>query len=118
MRANEFVKKFGWEVVKDTVKNCPPMGFLSEPLIKDDGECVRVLIKPSDCEVQFHKDLKRLVESHELVEKYESLAEAKSHLGRIRFCIATKTWFGKALLNWSVYADKLEKAILDVESYL
>lgn len=46
------------------------------------------------------------------------LEDARSHLESIRFNIATKTWFGQALLNWSMYADKLEKAIADVESCL
>lgn len=80
-----------------------------------DVVCDPILVLDIDNFVSYN-DLKKLVESHELFEKYESLDEAKAHLERIRFCIATKTWFGKALLNWSMYADKLEQAVSDVES--
>ena len=65
---------------------------------------------------QLQIDLKHIVESHELVVQCGGLEDARSHLESIRFNIATKTWFGQALLNWSMYADKLEKAIADVES--
>lgn len=105
MKANEFVKKFGWEVAKDTVKNCPPMGFLSNPFIKDNGACVRVLTTPSDFEVQFHKDLKHLVESHELVESYGGLFEAKVY--------ADSEYRS---LSVPQITKRLKQAILDVES--
>lgn len=100
MKANEFVKKFGWEKSKMAVKKLLPM---------EDG--MPVFDYNSE-------DLKRLVESHELVMCCGGLEDARSHLESIRFNIATKTWFGRALLNWSMYADKLEKAIFDVESCL
>ena len=95
MRANEFVKKFGWEYAKHILTD-------EAPLVMDLN----------------YNDLKPLVESHELVVQCGGLEDARSHLESIRFNIATKTWFGQALLNWSMYADKLEKAIADVESCL
>ena len=117
MKANEFIKKFGWGEAKKTSN--PKYETIDNDLhyctgIKDytDGfddyepcpDCVNIA------------DLKRLVESHELVVQCGGLEDARSHLESIRFNIATKTWFGQALLNWSIYADKLEKAIADVES--
>ena len=89
MKANEFFKKVGIEAVRSYV---------------------------AAYEDALTGDLKRLVESHELVVQYGGLEDARSHLESIRFNIATKTWFRQALLNWSMYADKLEKAIADLEA--
>ena len=92
MDANEFVKVFGLDIAKIAINECPPEYGLD-------------II-----------ELKRLVESNELVVQFGGLEGARSHLESIRFNIATKTWFGQALLNWSMCTDKLEKAIADVES--
>ena len=54
MKANEFVKKFGWEYAKH--------------ILTDDALLVMDLN---------YNDLKRLVESHELIEQYNGLFEAK-----------------------------------------
>lgn len=94
MKANKFVKENGIEKCKRILDDLTDQGH--------NGD--------------FYKELKRLVESHELVVQCGGLEDARSHLESIRFNIATKTWFGQALLNWSMYADKLEKAIADVES--
>jgi len=92
MKANEFFKAMGLKAVKQFLEN----------------DNIRTK--------EMNDDLKRLVESYELVVQCSGLEDARSHLESIRFNIATKTWFGQALLNWSMYADKLEKAIADVES--
>ena len=94
MKANEYVKQNGWTMARKAVSECT-YGYGIDL-----------------------DELKRLVESHELVVQCGGLEDARSHLESIRFNIATKTWFGQALLNWSMYADKLEKAIADVESCL
>lgn len=57
MKSSEFVKKFGWEEAT---------AFLS---LASEVEIVYT--------ASFFDDLKRLVESHELVEKVGGLAEAK-----------------------------------------
>ena len=118
MKASEFIKKFGWEVAKDIVKNCPPMGFLSNPFIKDNGACVRVLTKPSDFEVKLLDDLKRLVESHELVqvglpELKKAMFSDSKDLEYVKNWILTVS--DKLLTEKGV---ELKKAILDVESCL
>ena len=56
MKANEFVKKFGWEYAKH--------------ILTDDAPLVMDLK---------YTNLKRLVESHELVGDYYGLATAKEH---------------------------------------
>ncbi|MGQ1340823.1 hypothetical protein ACT4X4_02880 [Acinetobacter baumannii] len=83
MKANEFVKKFGW------------------------GEATAFLSMDSDVEIAytapFLDDLKRLVESHELVESYGGLSKARNHVERTVF-----------KLSYQIIA--LKKAIADVES--
>ena len=66
MRANEFVKKFGWERAKELV-NGLKVGWYTNgikivpAIVLDNGE---TWIN--------YDDLKRLVESHELVEHYKN----------------------------------------------
>lgn len=70
MRANEFVKKFGIEKAKQAVgfgNKYAENGVLR--LETFDGDEIDVVID----------DLKRLVESHELVNDYYGLARAKEH---------------------------------------
>ena len=119
MKANEFVKKHSLQYTRNLVRDYP-----NHTHVTDDG---RMFINENTCaehiKVQLNElvkmdDLKRLVESHELVDRYENIDDAKNHLGKIRLSIATKTWFGRALLNWSLYADNMEQAIADVESCL
>lgn len=63
MRANEFVKKFGLDVAKDLAYiDKTSVGYLS---VEHHDVC--------------QDDLKRLVESHELVNDYYGLARAKEH---------------------------------------
>ncbi|WP_180008295.1 hypothetical protein [Acinetobacter sp. YH12238] len=78
MKANQFVKKFGWYEAK---------AFLSF-----DSE-VEIVYTAS-----FFDDLKRLVESHELVENWGGLDDAKFALQLVR------------------YPERLKQAIADVES--
>lgn len=112
MKANEFIKEFGWDEANSFV-NCYG-GDTSFKFLKVKEQTISV--HSGDQPYDFHiDDLKRYVEAYEFVGKYESLSSAKSHLDKIRFNIATKTWFGQALLNWSIYAEKLDQAIILVE---
>lgn len=86
MKANEFVKKYGW------------------------GESIAFLSLDSDVEIvytaSFFDDLKRLVESHELVESKGGLIKAKEILAdNPVWCSGSKR-----------YSSPLERAIADVES--
>lgn len=82
MKANEFIKKFGWENAKLAAKGLLPM---------DEG--MPVFDYNSE-------DLKRLVESYELVESWGGLDDAKFALQLVR------------------YPERLNQAIADVESCL
>lgn len=81
MKANEFVKKFGWDRAKREVELIGTIAAMC-------------------CEDDFNNDLKRLVESHELVEKLGGLNDAK------------------VVSNSGKYYKYLKKAIADVESCL
>ena len=63
MKANEFVKKFGWREAQKCLPYCSKRGDF---------------IYYKNIEVNFN-ELKRIVESHELVEGYGGLLRAKSH---------------------------------------
>lgn len=86
MKANEFFRKYGWSRVKHCTKPTSRDNFfiVSGEVIRDQD-----LI-----------DLKRLVESHELVGRYGTVEEAKEYL---------------PMLRMDSY-DELKQAILDVES--
>ena len=89
MRANEFVKKFGLAEVKILLTSPSHGFFFKEDFYKHYG-------------FDIYEDLKRLVESHELVKDYYGLTRAKEH----------------AESNYTAPELKaaLKQAILDVES--
>ena len=63
MRASEFVKKFGWDVAKYLAyRDKTSVGYLFV-----------------ECHDVCQDELKRLVESHELVMDYYGLVKAKEH---------------------------------------
>ena len=108
MKANEFVKKFGWGEAKKTSN--PKHETIDNDLhyctgIKDytDGfddyepcpDCVNIA------------DLKRLVESHELVESFGGLLNVKNSFQMERDCGG---------VDMTPFGNKLYQAIADVES--
>ena len=86
MKANKFVKKFGWDAAKHKADELKIIESMGDKLSFED------------------ESLKRLVESHELVEKHGGLISAKEYLkgNFIQY-------------HMSAYA-RLKQAILDVES--
>ena len=83
MKANEYIKKYGTDCAKEILKH-------NQDLVN----------------VGFFIDLKRLVESHELVEKYKR--------GRgIRFRVR---WGMYRYGDTQEFNDRLKQAIADVES--
>ena len=103
MKANEFVKRFGLGLAKQYLNRTKNQGVYIEPKIK-------LMIHQSVCEPTtsgidfvFHRDdLKRIVESHELVSDYYGLTRAKEHAGSNYTAPEIK--------------DALKQAIADVES--
>ena len=91
MKANEFVKKFGWEE--------------SKALVNAQSWTMRQIALSTTVDT---KELTRLVESHELVEEYGGLAKAKERVSR-----------EEGLPNPNVfYVLVVSSAIDDVESCL
>ncbi len=106
MKANEFVKEHGFQYTRNLVRDYP-----NHTHVTDDG---RMFINKNTCashiKVQLDElvkidDLKRLVESHELVESYCGLDGSKRFIERDQ----------EAEIDDYVTA-KIKKAILDVES--
>lgn len=94
MNAKEFIQKFGWNDARVCILNCA---------CPEDRWFMRRGDLVSD---QDFDDLKRLVESYELVEKYKK--------GRgIRFRIR---WGQFRYGDTKEYNDRLKQAIADVES--
>ena len=88
MKANEFVKKFGWREAQKCLPYCSKRGDF---------------IYYKNIEVNFN-ELKRIVESYESVESCGGLVEAKAlHVDEFR---STRSY------------NKLKQAIFDVESCL
>lgn len=89
MKAIEFVKKFGWDEV------------ISE-LSKTQDSVVVMWLGSQSNDYALVKDLKRLVESHELVKEHGSIVRAKMY--------AESTYTAPEVV------DRLKQAIADVES--
>ena len=99
MKANEFVKKFGWEEANSFVNWHG--GKTSFKFLKVKEQTISV--HSGDQPYDFHIDaLKRLIESHELVKDYYGLTKAKEH----------------AESNYTApeIKDALKQAIADVEA--
>ena len=99
MRANEFVKKFGWGWAKDVVNNQP----------KTDAQIFNPYNQKYSSSYNIKKGvsvawLERIVESHELVEKVGGLALAKIELKSVDYN-SEKDFY-----------ENLKQAIADVES--
>lgn len=97
MKANEFVRKFGWNEAKEALKRviwCETAycSMLGHGCFKSN----------SDCCVDIN-DLKRLVESHELIKSIESIGGLDFAIKFIKSTGSTANGF-------------LEQAIADVES--
>ena len=91
MKANEFVKKFGWEAAKHI-----------------DYEDSVILVDLD------YNDLKRLVESYELVESRGGLDAAKHELILLQKHL--NNTFGYVTIITSEKIENLKQAIADVES--
>ena len=92
MKANEFIKKFGWDEV------------ISE-LNKTQDNVVVMWLGSQSNDFALVKDLKHLVESYKLVEFYGGLEEAKTYCPLAKYVVME-------------YYYKLKQAIEDVESCL
>ena len=106
MKANEFVKKFGWEEATEIVHGVPEkfkFKCLSNVCWDNNTYKYSDRFKPRLSLVNM-ADLKRLVESHELIKSCGGLEQAKGYAIDANACGASNDEF------------KLKQAILDMES--
>ena len=105
MKATELIKNKGIEYAKDIVESAPD-GVLAWNEGYEFVCGTAINISDEDREKYFvdMSDLKRLVESHELVEKWQGLNAAKIKVVLLR------------IFGLTTQADQLEQAVTDVES--
>lgn len=107
MKANEFVKKFGWEKATSVVGKSDRWTHITKcgRFLFKDADSHGEVIREHGADPVLITDLKRLVESHELVESYGGLEKAKIGCYPAKFL---------CLKNYR----ELKQAISDVESCL
>ena len=116
MKANEFFKKFGLGLAKQYLNRTKNQIVYIEPKIK-------LMIHKSVCEPTtsgidfvFHRDdLKRIIESHELVESFGGLKMAKESLKNLPSEYQSYT-MTRDDTGATTQSFKLNQAIADVES--
>jgi len=103
MKATEFVKRFGWNITKYNLKYHLNE---SEKLVYMDW-----ILSVEDVD-----DLKRIVESHELVERCGGLNSLKAWVKETKSKLSLATYFhcNKPLVL--IQIEKAEQAIADVEA--
>lgn len=115
MKANEFVKKFGWDWAKEILSQSNNCGLYVDANL--NVTCHQMINEPDQYKGEgyvFHRnDLKRLVESHELVEELGGIDKA------IIFVLDAEKagrYFGIFTSGGGFSIDELKQAIADVES--
>ena len=104
VKANEFVKKFGLDSFKAAML-CPQFKRYNYAILYSDEIDFSNEIVEKHADYMFKaSDIKRLVESHELVKKLGGLEKCK---GLVQVCI---------FKGRDSYAARLKQAIADVES--
>lgn len=84
MKANEFVKKYGWEYVTNIVKNW-------------NQKNPYLVVSVDNCTTIHIDDLKRLVEAHDLVMEHGSIERAKKYADSPYTAPEIKAVLGKAI---------------------
>lgn len=87
MKANEFVRKFGFKSAKYWIDHFNNVNTLPDEFIN----------------IEFLNNLKRLIESHEFVERNDGIESAKMMIERTKFPLSDRI-------------IRLKRAIADVES--
>lgn len=117
MKANEFVKKYGWSSLKIAVTLPTFYRYKYVIFYSDEIDFKNEFIEKHK-EYMFEiREVKRLVESHNLVERIGGLCEAKKRLEQadkeFSLLISFRNKYNELC---SVYDHVLKQAIADVES--
>ena len=103
MDANKFFKKHGLAEVKILLTSPSHGFFFKEDFYKHYG-------------FDIYEDLKRLLESHELVGSYKGLHCTKNTLGLLQSSMKIGLYHGIDGVDAATEIPRLEQAIADVES--
>ena len=103
MKATEFVKWFGWNITKYNLKYHLNE---SEKLVYMDW-----ILSVEDVD-----DLKRLVESHELVESRGGLISAKKYMGFLQSSVDMGLYHGLDGVDYKTEIPLMKQAIAGVEA--
>lgn len=106
MKANEFVRKFGWIKAKYCLELCASP---QDKWFVFDGNLI--------CDDEFDK-IKRLVESHDLIEQWGGPHGAKNTLKLLEESLSIGLYHGMDGIDAETEVPKLKQAIADVESCL
>lgn len=113
MKANEFVKKFGWG---DVIKFVGWYGGdTSFKFLKVKEQTISV--HSGDQPYDFHiDDLKRLVEAHEIIKLFKSLDHAKTEAQACEHSKHSEILVKLDVGVGYIWLSRVKQAILDVES--
>ena len=100
MKANEFVKKFGVSITRYWIKEFTEINKLPDEMLN----------------IEYINDLKRIVNSHELVEPYKGLHCAKNTLGLLQSSMEIGLYHGMDGVDAATEIPRLKQAIADVEA--
>lgn len=93
MKANEFIKKHGLDYAKERLDYCKNARLVGMEI-----------------------DLKRLVESHDLVEKHGGLISARKYMKFLQSSVDIGLYHGLDDVDYKTEIPLIEQAISDVES--
>ena len=113
MKANEFVKKHGWQEVSKIVEEAP-LNWCFACIDLRNLEVKRSC--PSHGEYVSIAHLENLIASWELVEKYQGLNGAKNTLKLLQSSLDLGLYHGIESVDAEMEIPKLKQAIADVES--
>lgn len=104
MKANEFIKKFGWSSLKIAVTLPPFYRYKYVIFYSDEIDFKNEFIEKHKEYMFETQEVKRLVESHELIEKDFESIEIAEYEHMVSGCYSDSCWL------------RVKQAILDVES--
>lgn len=111
MKANEFVKKYGWDKVKEVVDSI-------KIKVSFDGRACHPCFITETGDYVSCNELEPFVESHELVEKHGGLISARKYIKFLRSSVDIGLYHGLDDVDCKTEIPLIEQAIKDMESCL
>lgn len=116
MEANKFVTKYGLNSFKAAMM-CPQFNRYEYAILYfDEVDFSNDLIEKHKNYMFKTSEIKRLVESHELVEKHGGLISARKYIKFLRSSVDIGLYYGLDDVDYKTEIPLIEQAIADVES--